>query len=173
LSVANNLNDIAKDNPELVIDLVKKWQGKSENIDWVIKHGSRTLLKQGNAEAMKTFGFDVVKNIIIKDFKISKSKVKIGESLEFGFRLLNNSTAKVKIRLEYGLYYQKANGTLSKKVCKISEKEYAKNSITQITRKHSFRVVTTRVLHIGPHQVSIIINGKEYDKYNFELIENK
>jgi 3-methyladenine DNA glycosylase AlkC len=33
LSVANNLNDIAKDNPGTVINLLKKWQGKSENIN--------------------------------------------------------------------------------------------------------------------------------------------
>jgi len=173
LSVANNLNDIAKDNPETVINLVKKWQGKSENVNWVIKHGSRTLLKQGNAEAMEIFGFGTVKNITIKDFKISTPKVKIGESLEFGFKLMNNSPRKAKIRLEYGIYYQKANKTLSKKVCKISEKEYAENSTTDITRKHSFRAVTTRVLHSGLHQVSIIINGKEFDKYDFELSDKK
>jgi len=171
LSVANNLNDIAKDNPETVINLLKKWQGKSENINWVIKHGSRTLLKQGNAEVLEIFGFGGVKNITIKDFKISTPKVEIGEFLEFGFKLVNNSPKKVKIRLEYGIYYQKANKTLSKKVCKISEKEYAENSTTDITRKHSFRIVTTRVLHSGLHQVSIIINGKEFEKYNFELID--
>jgi len=173
LSVANNLNDIAKDNPKTVITLVKKWQGehphKSDNIDWVIKHGCRTLLKQGNAEAMEIFGLDTVKNITIKDFKISKTKVKIGEALEFGFKLLNNSAKKVKIRLGYGLYYQKANKTLSKKICRISEKEYDKNSITHITRKHSFKVVTTRVLHPGLHQVSVIINGKEFEKHDFKL----
>ena len=173
LSVANNLNDIAKDNPETVINLIKKWQGKSENINWVIKHGSRTLLKQGNAEAMEIFGFGTVKNITIKDFKISRSKIKIGEFLEFSFKLVNNSSKKAKIRLEYGIYYQKANKTLSKKVCKISEKEYAKNSITDITRRHSFRAVTTRVLHSGLHQVSIIINGKEFEKHDFELIDKK
>ena len=170
LSVANNLNDIAKDNPEIVIGLVKKWQGKSENTDWVIKHGSRTLLKQGNAEVMKIFGFSTVRNITIKNFKISTPKVKIGESLEFGFKLTNNSPEKAKIRLEYGIYYQKANKTLSKKVCKISEKDYPKNSATDITRKHSFRAVTTRVLHPGLHKVSIIINGKELERYDFELI---
>jgi len=173
LSVANNLNDIAKDNPATVINLVKKWQGKSENINWIIKHGCRTLLKQGNAETMEIFGFNDIKDISIKDFKISTPKVKINESLEFGFTLMNNSSKKIKIRLEYGIYYQKANETLSKKVCKISEKEYAKNSITHITRKHSFKVVTTRVLHPGLHQVSIIINGKEFEKYDFELIDKK
>jgi hypothetical protein len=166
------LNDIAKDNPETVIDLVKKWQGESENIDWILKHGCRTLLKQGHAEAMELFGFgSAVKNIHIEDFQISTPKVKIGNSLEFSFKLLNNNKEKTKIRLEYGLYYQKANGALSKKVCKISEKEYAGNSLTQITRKHSFKVVTTRVLHLGLHQVSIIINGNEFEKYDFELVE--
>ena len=45
LSVANNLNDIAKDNPEIVIDLAKKWKGESKEVDWIIKHGCRTLLK--------------------------------------------------------------------------------------------------------------------------------
>jgi len=171
LSVANNLNDITKDNPEIVIDLAKKWQGESENVDWILKHACRTLLKQGHTEAMKLFGLDAVKNISIEDFQILTPKVKVGNFLEFGFKLLNNSHQKAKIRLEYGIYYQKANGTLSKKVHKISEKEYAGNSTTQISRKHPFKVVTTRVLHLGLHQVSIIINGNEFEKYNFELIE--
>lgn len=172
LSVANNLNDIAKDNPQVVIDLVKKWRGESQEVDWVIKHGCRTLLKQGNREMMELFGFGAVAgNISIEDFQLSTPEVKIGGSLEFSFKLLNNNDTKAKIRLEYGLYYQKANGTLTKKVCKISEKEYAANSITQINRKHSFKVVTTRKFHPGLHQVAVIINGNEFEKYDFMLIE--
>ncbi len=171
LSVANNLNDIAKDNPEIVVDLAKKWCGESTEIDWIIKHGCRTLLKQGNPQIMELFGLGSVKNISIDNFQISTPKVKVGDSLEFSFDLVNNNKRKSKIRLEYGVYYQKSNGTLSKKVCKISEKEYAENSTRQISRKHSFKVVTTRKLHLGLHQVSIIINGKEFEKYAFELVE--
>ena len=170
-SVANNLNDISKDNPGIVIDLVKKWQGKSKNTDWIIKHGCRTLLKQGYTGVMDLFGFDAAKNILIEDFRVLTPEVIIGKSLEFTFKLLNNNTTKTKIRLEYGIYYQKANGTLSKKVHKISEKEYAANSITPITRKHSFRLITTRVFHPGLHQVSIIINGNEFEKFDFEVVE--
>lgn len=172
LSVANNLNDIAKDNPQTVIDLVKRWQGESKEVDWIIKHGCRTLLKQGNQEMMELFGFNsTVKSIRIENFQISIPQVKVGESLEFSFNLLNKNNKRTKIRLEYGIYYQKANGTLTKKVHKISEKEYAENSTTQITRKHSFRVVTTRKLHPGLHQVAVIINGNEFEKYDFELIK--
>ncbi len=170
LSVANNLNDIAKDNPGIVIELAKKWKGESKEVDWIIKHGCRTLLKQGNAEVMELFGLGGVKNISIEGFQITTPNVKVGDSLEFTFKLLNKCDSKAKIRLEYGIYYQKANGTLTKKAHKISEKEYAPNSTTQITRRHSFKVVTTRKLHPGLHQVSVIINGNEFEKHNFELI---
>ena len=161
-----------KDNPEIVIDLAKKWKGESKEVDWIIKHGCRTLLKQGIPEVMELFGFDSIRNnISVEDFQISSPKVKVGDSLEFGFNLLNHSNKTIKIRLEYGIYYQKANGTLTKKVHKISEKEYAGNSTTRITRKHSFRVVTTRKFHLGLHQIAIIINGSEFEKYDFVLIE--
>ena len=120
---------------------------------------------------MKLFGFGSTAEIDIKEYQILTPEVKIGESLEFTFKLMNNSSVKSKLRLEYGLYYQKANGTLSKKVFKISEKEYAENSTTSIIRKQSFKLITTRKFHTGLHQLSIIINGVEYNKLDFEFSE--
>lgn len=171
LSVANNLNDIAKDNPQMVIALAKSWKGESKDVDWIIKHGCRTLLKQGNKEIMKLFGFDSIENITIENYQISTHKVKIGETVEFCFNLSNNNNRNTKIRLEYGIYYQKSNGTLAKRIYKISEKEYAENSVTHIVRKHSFRVITTRHFYPGLHQIAIIVNGNEFDRLNFELIK--
>lgn len=170
-SVANNLNDISKDNPNAVIRLVESWQGKTTETDWVIKHACRTLLKQGDLDVLKLFGFGSVEKIKINNFEIIKAKVKIGTFLEFTFELKNTNSSSSKIRLEYGLYYQKANGTLSKKVFKISEREYPKNSTTIINRKQSFKIITTRKFHLGKHQLSIIINGKEFNKIDFELIK--
>jgi 3-methyladenine DNA glycosylase AlkC len=169
-SVANNLNDISKDHPKTVITLVKHWQGQTKAKDWVIKNACRTLLKQGNLEIMPLFGFGSVKNIKVNKLTISNPKVRIGGALEFNFELENTNTSTSKIRLEYGIYYQKANGTLSKKVFKISEKEYPKYSKTSIHRKQSFKIITTRKFHLGRHQLSIILNGIEGEKIDFELI---
>jgi len=130
-SVANNLNDISKDNPNTVISIVKSWQGKTKETDWLIKHACRTLLKEGTLEVLNLFGFGDIDKIEIEDFEILTPKVKIGAFLEFTFRLKNTNNTASKIRLEYGLFYQKANGTLSKKVFKISEKEYSGNSTTR------------------------------------------
>ena len=168
-SVANNLNDIAKDNPAIVIDKVKSWKGKTKETDALVKHASRTLLKQGNTELMELFGFGSIKKIEINDFRVHTPKVKIGDYLEFSFKLLNKSKGPSKLRLEYGIYFQKANGTLSKKVFKISEKDYTGNSTTEIHRRQPFKIITTRKLHPGLHQVSLIINGKELGTHDFQL----
>lgn len=170
-SVANNLNDISKDHPAILIKLAQQWQGKSKNVDKVIKHACRTLLKQGDSRVMKMFGFGSIEKIQIQDFRILTPIVKIGDHLAFSFLLKNNDNIGLKIRLEYGLYYMKANGSLSRKVFTISEKEYGSNSTTIIHRKQSFRIITTRKYHLGQHQVSIILNGQELEKLNFELVE--
>ncbi len=47
-SVANHLNDISKDNPEIALDVCGKWYGKAEHTDKIVKHACRTLLKAGD-----------------------------------------------------------------------------------------------------------------------------
>jgi 3-methyladenine DNA glycosylase AlkC len=53
-SVANNLNDILKDNYEIAINTINKWtKGATLNRKWIIKHALRNQLKKHNAEAQK------------------------------------------------------------------------------------------------------------------------
>lgn len=169
-SVANNLNDISKDNPDLVIAIAIKWKGNNKNRDWIVKHACRTLLKQGNPIVMQLFGFGSIEKIEVNGFQVLTPKVKIGEYLEFSFQLRNKAKKPNLIRLEYAMYYKKANGKLSKKVFSISEKSYAGNSITKIDRKQSFKLITTRKYYKGLHKVSLILNGNELESYDFEVI---
>jgi 3-methyladenine DNA glycosylase AlkC len=168
-SVANNLNDIAKDNPAIVITIAAKWKGISKETDAIIKHGSRTLLKQGHKDILQHYGLDST-HVAFGDFTILTPKVKTGDSLEFSFTIRNKDAQPQTIRLEYGVHYLKQNGTLSKKVFKISEKVYAPGEQVKILRKQSFRLITTRVFYPGKHQLSIIINGEEYPAKAFELM---
>ena len=167
-SVANNLNDIAKDHPEKVLEIAKKWKGISKETDAIVKHGSRTLLKQGHPEILKIYGLES-KNIGVNDFEILTPKVKIGESLEFSFTIKNNDDLVQTVRLEYGVYYKKSKGYLAKKVFKISEKAYLPNESIKIVRKQSFKIITTRVFYAGNHQLSVIVNGEEKCIKDFEI----
>lgn len=170
-SVANNLNDISKDNPELAIDVFEEWIGDNEYTDWVVKHAARTLLKAGNKEVMSLFGLNDVDHIKVEDFKIGTGKVKNGEDLHFSFSLFNEGAEPTVVRIEYGMYYLRANGKHSKKVFKISERSYDPGKKYDIVRKQSFRPITTRVYYPGLHKVSIILNGEECKVEEFELTE--
>lgn len=169
-SVANNLNDISKDNPDLLIELARGWKGQSRETDRLIKHACRTLLKSANSDVLTLFGFGSVQNISIDRFKIQNPKIKIGESLEFTFDLRNDNEESLVLRLEYALYYLKANGSRSRKIFKISEREYAVESITSIKRRQSFRIISTRKFYPGRHALALVVNGIEYDKCEFILM---
>lgn len=169
-SVANNLNDISKDNPSFVIDIAQKWIGKSKQRDALVKHACRTLLKEANPEVLKLFGFDS-ENIHLENFKILTSNVKVGDRLAFVFSVHNSSQKDKILRTEYGLYYKKKNGTHSKKVFKISEKEIKGKNTIEINREQSFKVITTRKFHKGLHRLSIILNGEESDSLEFTLMQ--
>ncbi|MBK0369028.1 DNA alkylation repair protein [Flavobacterium agrisoli] len=168
-SVANNLNDISKDNPEIVLEIAQKWHNFSPQTNAIIKHGCRTLLKQGDPKILSHYELDT-KNIALSFFEIDTPLVKIGDSLQFQFTIENLSATSKTIRLEYAIYYQKSKGHLAKKVFKISERTFVPNQIQKFVRKQSFKIITTRVFHPGLHQLSIIINGKENEVLNFELI---
>lgn len=169
-SVANNLNDIAKDNPQIVIEIASKWKGQAKETDAIIKHACRTLLKQGNTEILKHFGLDSSK-AAVANFKINTPKVAIGSHLEFSFSVQNNEEKPQTIRLEYAIYYLRQNGQLSKKVFKISERIFEPNQSSHINRKQSFKLITTRKFYTGQQKLSIIINGEEKESTTFELID--
>lgn len=168
-SVANNLNDISKDHPELVMQIAKKWQGKSAGTDWIIKHGCRGLLKSGHKEVLHLFGTAADIQCSIITFSVSKTTLKIGEEFRFDFQLQLKEKAATKLRLEYAVYYQKANGTLSKKVFKINEAVYRHDELYLFSKKHSFKDLTTRKHHAGKHEIAVIVNGNELSKKEFVL----
>jgi len=167
-SVANNLNDIAKDNPAFVVRFAAQNLGNNLATDKLIKHACRTLLKQGNSDILALYGLSN-ELLSVNNLDLTSEVVKIGDALEFSFDLVNESDKKRTIRLEYAIHYLKKNGTLVPKVFKISEREIDGLQQLSINRRQSFKIITTRVFHVGDHQVSIIVNGKTFVNHDFEL----
>ncbi|AXX91903.1 DNA alkylation repair protein [Malaciobacter molluscorum LMG 25693] len=165
-SVANNLNDISKDNPKLVIEFVKNNLGISVQLDWICKHASRTLLKKGNKEILELFSFGKTNHINISNFLYDKI-VNIDDYLNFSFEL-NSSEPIGNIRLEYVIYYLKSNNMHNKKIFMISQNEI-KLKNKKFSKKQSFKNMTTRKHYLGKHYISIVINGKEMIKKEFIL----
>lgn len=166
-SVANNLNDISKDNPEITINIANQWHGQNNLKDKLIKHACRTLLKAGDSRILPLFGYEDPSHVKIKNTSIDK-KVPWGENLNFSFDL-QSSTSLGLIRLEYALYFLRKNGTFSRKVFKISESQISEKKKT-FKSKYSFKAITTRSYYAGKHAFALIVNGVEQNKREFQLL---
>ena len=86
-SVANNLNDISKDNRDVVIEIARSWLGTSRETDRLVKHACRTLLKRGDAEVLGLFGYESPRHITLSNLVVGES-VNWGDSLVFSFQWL-------------------------------------------------------------------------------------
>jgi len=167
-SVANNLNDISKDHPDLALDICERWYGKSEKTDWIVKHACRSLLKAGNKRALLLFGHGDPAAMSVAKLKLEKKITVIGEDLRFSFQLVNAGKKAAKLRLEYAIDYKKASGKTSRKIFKISENHYRPGEHF-FSRKHSFADMSTRKHYPGKHRLSILVNGEEKASVTFEV----
>jgi len=165
-SVANNINDISKDNPQIVKKMVKKWIGKNDNLDWIIKHGSRTLLKNGDKDILELFGFVENKNISIDSFTLNED-IKLGDNLEFSC-IFNSPYNLGKLRIEYSITFVRQNNKFNTKIFKISEGIYNQKSY-KISKHYSFKPISTRKYYQGKHILAIIINGIVLGEREFHL----
>ncbi|WP_214803406.1 DNA alkylation repair protein [Exiguobacterium sp. ERU656] len=161
-SVANHLNDITKTHPELVIERLDQL-GTDPRVDWVLRHASRTLLKQGHPDVLKAFGLVTRGTVTVDDLTMTPS-LPIGGELSFTFSL--TTTEPQVLRIEYAIDYVKQRG-MSQKVFRISERQVAGRET--FTKRQSFRNLTTRVHYPGTHRVTILINGQAYAMATFDV----
>ncbi len=169
-SVANNLNDISKDWPDVAFSTASRWMGTSPEVDAVVKHGCRTLLKKGHDGALRLFGHHADERVHTSGLVVHTPEVPMGASLRFSFQVTNTGDEPVAVRLEYGMDFLRQNGTWSRKVFKISERELAAGETAAIDRRQSFRPITTRRYYAGPHRVAVIVNGQEEAVGEFLLL---
>lgn len=170
-SVANNINDIAKDHPELVVKTLDRWK-KSANKEtqWLVKHALRTLLKQGHPEALELLGFQHGARVELSGLKLSASTVRVGEALEFGFCIRSSSSKAQALMIDYAIHYRKANGEQKPKVFKLKTLTLAPGARVEVGKKQSFRPIGIRPFYPGPHAVEILVNGQAMGKARFELV---
>ncbi|MCB2200985.1 DNA alkylation repair protein [bacterium] len=171
-SVANNLNDISKDFPELVLEIAGRWHGTSTNTDKLLKHALRTLLKQGNTTALAFFGTADTTGLSIENYSLGTDRIQIGGDGRLSFELIVEGSNPKQVRLEYAVYYVKANGGTYKKVFKIAEKEFPQGR-HEITRKYHFQNLTTRKHYPGEHVIAVHVNGVEMGRRNLVLLATK
>jgi 3-methyladenine DNA glycosylase AlkC len=171
-SVANHLNDIAKIDADLVIETLKSWKAsKKQNekeMDFIINHALRTLIKDGNPEALELLGYSPNPQITVNNFQLTDIEVQVGEYLEFSFEI--EAKKDEALIVDYIIYFQTKAGKLSPKVHKIKKLDLTQGEKVTISKEHLFKAnMTTRKLYSGEHRLVLQINGNNYCDLAFNL----
>jgi 3-methyladenine DNA glycosylase AlkC len=170
-SVANHLNDIAKDHPDLVLEIAGRWLGTSAEAARLVRHACRTLLKRGDQRALKLFGHHDEVAVRVTRFVLGEKAIPIGSDLDFTFTL--RADADTPARIEYAVDFVKSDGRTGRKVFQVGTRRLAAGKAVVFERTHRFRDFTTRKHHPGRHAIAVVVNGVERARKHVLLLPAK
>lgn len=170
-SVANNLNDIGKDHPALLVTTARRWlQGASEERRWLVGHALRSAVKRGDLEALAVLGFGGEAKVEVSAARITPRRAPLGGAVEIALTVTNTTRQLQRLLVDLRLHFVKANGRSSPKVFKLKGFELGAGESLELKKKISLAEMTTRKHYPGEHQVEVMLNGTAQSLGSFHLL---
>ncbi len=180
-SVANNLNDISKDHPELVVELAERWWADGDDQRRrLLRHALRTLVKRGDPTALEVLGHAGADHLVVGDVSIEPARPVIGGSVRMTATVVDTRpagepatadpvAADERVAVDFVVHFVKANGSASARVCKGGVRGLGPAGATVVSRSVSLAQQSTRTHHPGVHRVEVQVNGRRSDAGSFLL----
>lgn len=168
-SVANHLNDIAKDHPALVAQwLAEHLPDASDERRALLRHASRSLIKAGDADVLAAWGLGAAYRGHV-GLALSPTTLAVGDTLQLQVDLQSTSRHAQRLAIDYAVHHVKAGGHTTPKVFKGWVIALAPGEQRQLVKRHSMKAITTRRYHPGQHAVDLRINGQVLAHETFDL----
>ena len=169
-SVANHLNDLSRDEPDLVVDTARRWlDAPAPTTPALVRRALRTLVKGGHPAALGLLGFAPA-SVHIDGPHIIDAEVLWGGSVRFRAVLRNVGTEKARLAIDYVVHHRKADGRSTAKTFKLTSRTLQAGEELLIDRQHSLRQITTRRYHPGAHAIALQVNGVMTAPASFRLL---
>lgn len=169
-SVANHLNDIARDHPGLAVEIARRWQ-RQEHRPSVLRHGLRTLVKQGHSGALQILGFGPPDGVAVNGFTADPPTVPIGGAVTLALTL--SGVDDLEAIVDYVVHYQGARGPKAGKVFKWTTTSLGPAGPVELTKQHRFAHVSIRRIHPGLHRIEAQVNGVVLAETTVEVTDDQ
>lgn len=171
-SVANHINDHTKNHADWVMRHLARWRkehAQSKDMDWILRHGTRTLIKKGHPVALRLQGVHP-SAIVLKRWRILTPNVCLGESLIIEIVLHNPGEKSAKAIVDVDLQLL---GSRDQKRSKIFK---GIHRVIEASQSETFRIdiplkrVTTRRYYPGNQGCRPFVNGCRSKELPFRLM---
>ena len=160
-SVANNLNDIWKDNPATVYATLRRWKPQSSPTRrWIADRALRNAIKERNIEALSLLGIRAARTLKVSDRSVVITSSGGDRSVVVTFSVTNTALkSSGEVIVDFQIHYVKQSGGVRAKVFKLSTMTLAPGEKRMLTKRISLNDMTTRRHYPGCHLVEGIVNG--------------
>ena len=173
-SVANNLNDIGKDHPQVLTDTAQAWlKGASAERAWIVGHALRSAVKRGDSGALQVLGYGKTAQVAVGGIQITPATAEIGGAVHIAFELTNTQPHAQDLLVDLAVHYVKAGGQTNAKVFKLKTLKLGAGQTARFAKKLSLAEMTTRKHYAGLHKVDVILNGQAQPLGFFELMRGR
>ncbi len=168
-SVANHLNDVAKDHPDWVLARIEGWPLDDPATGWIARHALRTLVKRGNQRALAILGAERAPQVEVGSFTVTPRSIELGESVTLTIELRSTAPTDQRLVVDYAVHYIKSSGAASPKVFKLRTIDLAPAEQRTLTHRQVIRDFTTRKHFPGRHRIDLLLNGRLVAAADFDL----
>lgn len=170
-SVANNLNDISKDHPELVIAFAQKYWSQNDRTDWVLKQGLRTLFKQGVPAVLQLQGYDIQAAKLLEPVSLTPTTQTAAMGTTSLLHYQVTAKQPVPVYLGYRVHYVRQNKTDAFKDFFVKRTTLKKGTPLTGDLKIKWRQLTTRRLYSGIHTIELLVNTQVVAQSQVDLTQ--
>lgn len=168
-SVANHLNDVTKEHPGWVLDVIEGWSLEEKHTAWIAKHALRSLIKQGDMRALAVIGAGKKAEVKIIDINVEPAVISLGDKITLSFAVQSTMAESQRLVIDYAIDYIKANGSTSSKVFKLKTLTLSGNGKEVVSRGQQIKELTTRRHYAGRHAIHLMINGEKLASTSFVI----
>ena len=169
-SVANSLNDIGKDHPDLAVAVCRRWlDSPSPARTWIVRHALRSLVKKGHRGVLDLLGVGAKPKIALSGIRIAPASVRVGDIVRLSFEIVSTAGKPQDLLVDYVVHFRKANGAARPKVFKLRKVTLPASGRVAMESSISLKDMTTRRHYPGRHRIDVLINGILHPLGTFEV----
>lgn len=105
-SVANNLNDISKHHPDLVISVCSGWlKDASDERRWIVRHATRTLVKAAHPGVWGLLGYTRNPKVEVSNLSVHPQSIRLGDHVVIAFDLTSRGRRSQNLVVDYAVHH--------------------------------------------------------------------